>query len=167
METAVCEHTRNHGAQSSSLAFGHTDLLRRVGGGNLLDNTGLQAVLPKLLPGVFAVRVGTPTNDAAAEGNDRRADEQLKRLKSLVLVGQQVDGGPPGVLVSYLADVLLAAYGHWREGPHQVLVAQLERPADLVVACLGMSKLLSFPHGANIAVQDSPLECDTNAVSLA
>ena len=104
-DPAVYEHARNHGAQSSPYAFGYTDLLRPVGGGELLDTTGLQAVLPKLLPGVLAALVGAPTNDAAAEGNDCRADEQLQRLKSLVLVGQQVDGGL-GVFVGYLPTYL-------------------------------------------------------------
>ena len=66
------------------------------------------------------------------------------------------------MFVGYLADVLVADYNHWREGSHQV-----ERPADLVAGCLGVSKLLSFPHGANVAVQDGPLECDIGAVSLA
>ena len=146
--------------------FGHTDLLRRVGSGKLLNNAYL-AVLQKLFPGVLAALVGAPTNDAAAEGNGRRADEQLRRLKSLVLAGQQVDDGALGVLVGYLVDVLVAAYGHWREEPHQVPVAQLERLTDLVVGRLGVSKLLSFPHGANVAIRDSPLECDTSAVSLA
>ena len=111
--------------------------MRYVGGGGFLNNTALQAILPKLLPGVLAARVGALTNDAGAEGNNRQADEQLKRLKRLVFDGQQVDGGPLGVLVGYLADVLVAAYGHWREGSHQVPVAQVERPADLVVAVLG------------------------------
>ena len=83
-----------------------------------MDNTGLQAVLSKLIPGVLLALVGASANDAVAEGNDRRVDEQLKRLKSLVLAGQLVDGGPLGVLVRYLADVLVVAYGHWREGPH-------------------------------------------------
>ena len=128
---------------------------------------GLQAVLPKLLPGVFIALVGAPTNDAAAEGDRRRADEQLKRLKSLFLVGQQVYGGLFGVRVGYLADALVAAYGHWRERAHQVPAAQLERPVDLVVDCLEVSKLLNFPHVANVAVQASLLECDTSAVSFA
>ena len=117
-KTAVCEHVPNHGAQRSLQTFGHTDLLRRVGGGELLNNIGLQGILPKLLPGVLAAHVGVSTNDAAAEGNDRRADEQLKRLKNFVRVGQQVDGGSLGALISYLADVLVAAYGHWRERSH-------------------------------------------------
>ena len=127
---AVCEHVPNHGARSPPNAFGHIDLLRRVGGGKLLDNTGLQAVLPKLLPGVLATLVGAPKNDAATEGDDRRADKQLNQLKSLILVGQKVDGGPLGVLDSHFADVFIAAYGHWCEGLHQILVAQLERPTD-------------------------------------
>ena len=111
-KAAVCEHAPNHGTQSPTDAFGHTDLLRGVGGGELLDNTGLQAALPKLLSGVLAALVSAPTNDAAAEGNERRADKQLKRLKSLVLVGQQEDGGPLDVLFSYLTDVFVAAHGH-------------------------------------------------------
>ena len=127
-----------------------------------MDNTGLQAVLPKLLSGVLAALIGALKNDTAAEGNDCLADEQLKQLKSLVIIGQQADGGSFGVFVGYLADVLVADYDHWREGSHQV-----ERPADLVAGCLGVSKLLSFPHGANVAVQDSPLECDIGVVSLA
>ena len=135
-------------------------MLRRVGGGELLDITDPKAVLPKLLPGVLAA-LGAPTNDAATERNHRRTDEELKRRKSLILVGQQIDGGPLDVLVVYLADVLRAAYGYWRKGP------QLERPVDLVVGSLGVSKLLSFPHSPNVAVRDSPLECDTSAVSLA
>ena len=166
-KTTVCENAPNHGAQSFPHAFGHTNLLRRVGGGKLLNNTRLQVILPKLLPGVLAALVGAPTNDSAAKGNNRRADKQLKRLKSLVLVGQQVDGGPLGVLVGYLSDVLVAAYGHWRERPRQVPVAQLGRPTNLVVGCLRVSKLLSFPHDANVAVRDSPLECYLSAVSLA
>ena len=131
-------------SQSLSHAFGQTDLLRRVGGRKLLDNTGLQAIQPKFLPGVLAAFVGALTNDAAAEGDDRRAEEQLKRLKSLILVGKQVDGGPLGVLVCYLADVFVAANGHWREGPHQIPAAQLERLVDLTVGCIGVNKLLSF-----------------------
>ena len=166
-EIAVCEHAPSHGAQSPAHAFRHNDLLRRVGGGELLNNISLQPVLLKLLRGVLTTLVGALTNDAAAEGIDRRADEQLKRLKSLVLAGQHVDGGPLGVLVGYLADVLLVAYDHWRKGPHQVPVAQLERPADFVVGYLGVSRLLSFPHGTNVVVRDSLLECNTNAVSLA
>ena len=94
-KTAVCEYALNHGAQSSPHAFEHIDLLRRVGGGKLLDNTGLQAVLPKLLPIVLAALVDASTNDAVAGGNDRRADEQSKRLKSSVFA-DQADGGPEG-----------------------------------------------------------------------
>ena len=75
-KTTVCEHEPNYGAQSSPHAFGHTDLLRRVGGGELLNNTGLQAILLKLLPGVLVALVGAPTNDEAAEGNNRRADKE-------------------------------------------------------------------------------------------
>ena len=149
-KTAVCEHAPNHGAQGFPHALGYTGLLWRVGGGE-------QEGLPKLLPGVLPALVGAPINDATAEGNDRRADEQLKRLKSLVLVGQQVDGGPLHVFVGYLADLLVATYGHWRERPHQVPVAQLERPTGLLVGCLGVSKLSRFFHGTNVAVQDSPL----------
>ena len=65
-EAAVCEHAPNHGTQSFPHAFGHTDLLRRVGSGELLDNTCLQVVPTKLLPGVLAILVSAPTNDAAA-----------------------------------------------------------------------------------------------------
>ena len=61
------------------------------------------------------------------------------------------------MLVGYLADILAAALGHWRKGPHQVPAAQLERPADLVVGCLEVSKLLSVPHRGNVAVLDSAL----------
>ena len=132
-----------------------------------MNNTDLKLILPKLLPGVLAALVGAPTNDAVAEGNYRRADEQLKQLKSLFFAGQQADGGSLGVLVGYLADVLVAAHGHWREGPHQVPVVQLERPAVPVVDCLRMSKLLSFPYGANVTVRDSSLECDSITLSLA
>ena len=72
----------------------------------------------------------------------------------------------PGVLAA-LADVLLvAAYDHWCEGPHQAPVAQLKRPIDLVVDSLGVSELLSLPRGANVAIRDSPFESDTSAVSL-
>ena len=116
--------------------FGYGDLLWRVRAVERLDNAGLQAVLPKLLPGVLAALVGAPTNDAATKGNDCRVDKQMKRLTNLVLVGQQVDGGPL-VLVGYLADVIVVAYGHWCEGPHQVPVAQLERPGTLWLAALG------------------------------
>ena len=56
--TSVCEHAPSHGAQRSPHALGHTDLLQRVGGGHLLNNTGLQAILPKLFPGVLAALVG-------------------------------------------------------------------------------------------------------------
>ena len=37
------------------------------------------------LPDVLAARVGTPTNDVTTEGDSRLADEQWKRLKSLLL----------------------------------------------------------------------------------
>ena len=77
-KAAVFEHAPNHSAQSSVHAFGHTDFLRRVGGGELLDNVGLQAVLSKLLLGVLLALVGAPTNGAPAERNNRRDDEQLK-----------------------------------------------------------------------------------------
>ena len=137
------------------------------GCGEHLNNTRLQAILPKLLPSVLAALVSALTNDSAAEWNYRRADKQLKRLKSSVLVGQEGDGGPLGLLVGYLADVLVAAYGYWRERFHQVPVAQLERSTELVDGCLRVSKLLSFSHGANVAVRDSPLECNPSAVSLA
>ena len=123
-----------------------------------MDNTGLQGVLPKLLPGVLAALVGAPTNNAPTKGNDRGAGKQLKQLKSLDFAGQQVDGGPLSVFIGYLADVRLSTCDHWRKGPHQIPVAQLERPADLVVDCRGVNKLLSVPHGANVAVRDSPLE---------
>ena len=90
----------------------YSDILRRGGGGELLDNTGLQAVRPELLPGVLAAFIGALTNNAAAEEDGREGDEQLKRLTSLVLVGQQVDGGPLSILVGYLADVLVTTCGH-------------------------------------------------------
>ena len=38
----------------SSHSFGQTDRLRRVGGGDLLINTGLQEILSEFLPGVLA-----------------------------------------------------------------------------------------------------------------
>ena len=78
-KTTVCEHAPNHGAQSSPHAFRHIDLLRSVGGGELLNYTGLQAILTKVLLGLLAALVGAPTSDAAAGGNDRRVDQQLKR----------------------------------------------------------------------------------------
>ena len=85
-EAAVCEHAPNHGAQNPLQAF--TYFLRCVGGGKHLDNTGFEAVLPNLLPGVPAAFIGAPSNDVAAEGDGRRADLQLKQLKSLISVGQ-------------------------------------------------------------------------------
>ena len=90
-----------------------------------------------------------------------------KRLNNLVLVSQQGDGSSLSVLVDYLADVLVTVYGHWHEEPHQVPITQLERPVDHVVGWPGVSKLLSFSYGANVAVRDSPLERDISAVSLA
>ena len=52
--------------------------------------------------------------------------------------------------------------------PHyRVPVVQLERPVNLGVRCLGVSKLLSFSHGENVAVRDNPLEYDLSTVSLA
>ena len=117
---------------------------------------------------MIAARVGTPTNDVTTEGDSRLADEQWKRLKSLLCVCQQVDGDPLRVLVGYLADVLISTYSHWRrERPLKVPVAQPESPVDLVVGCLEVSKLLSLPHGTNVAVRDSSLKCDTNTISLA
>ena len=166
-EASVCEHVPNHGAQSPPHGFKHTKVLWCVGGDEIFDNAGLQAVLPELLPGVLAARVGTPTNDVTTEGDSRLADEQWEERKSLLCVCQQVDGDPLRVLVGYLADVLISTYGHWRERPHQVPVAQPEKPVDLVVGCLEMSKLLSLPNGTNVAVQDSSLKCDTNTISLA
>ena len=163
-KTAVCQQAPSHGAQNSPHVFGYTDLLRRVDGCKLVDNTGLQGVLPKLLPGVLAALVGTPTNDAAMKGNGRGTDEQLKRLKSLVFAGQHVDGGRLSVFVGYLADVRVVTHNHWRKGLHQIPVAQLERSADLVVGCRGVNKLLSFPHGANVTARGSPLECNNSAV---
>ena len=80
-------------------------------------------MLSKLLPGVLATLVSASTSNAAAEGDDHRADEQLKRLKSLAIVSQKVNAGTLGVLVAYLADVLVAAYGYRRKGPYQVPVA--------------------------------------------
>ena len=61
------------------------------------------------------------------------------------------------MFVGYLADVLVAEYNHWREGSHQV-----ERPAGLGAGYLGVSKLLSFPRGANVAVQEAP----SNVISV-
>ena len=49
------------------------------------------------------------------------------------------------MLVGYVGGVRVAVYGHWRKGPHQDPVAQLERPADLMIGCLRVSKLLIFP----------------------
>ena len=164
---AICKHAHKYVAQSPPHAFGHTDWLRCAGGGKRLDNTGLQAALPKLFRDVLTALVGAPTNNTTAQEDDCRSDEQLKRLKSLTLVGQQVDGGSLSVPVGYFADVPKAAYGHWREGPHYVPVVQRERPDDLAVSCLGVSKLLSFAVGVNVAVRDSPPECDASAVSLA
>ena len=77
-----------------------------------MDNTDLQAVLSGFLPSLLATLTDAPINDAATERDDHRADEELKRLKSLVLVGQQVDGDAFGALVSYLSGLLIAAYGH-------------------------------------------------------
>ena len=54
-------------------------VLSMYSGGELLDNTDLQAVLPKLLPGVLAALFSTPTNDAAAS---RRTVEQTEELDS-------------------------------------------------------------------------------------
>ena len=65
-----------------------------------------------------------------------------------------------------LLNVLVVAFGYWREGSHQVLVEQPVRSIYLVVGCLRASKLLTFTPGANIAVLDSFLECDNSAVSL-
>ena len=53
------------------------------------------------------------------------------------------------------------------KGSILVPVAQLERPVDLAVGWLGVSKLLSSPRGKNVAVRGTPLECDTIVVSLA
>ena len=75
---AACEHAPNHDAQSSPHALRYTHVLRCVGGGELLDNTGLQVVLPKLLSSVVAALVRVPTNDAAAKEKYYRADEQLE-----------------------------------------------------------------------------------------
>ena len=166
-EASVCKHVPNHGAQSSPHVFKHTKVLWCVGGDEIVDNAVLQALLPEVLPVVLAARVGTPTNDVTTEGDSRLADEQWKRLKSLLCVCQQVDGDPLHVLVGYLADVLISTYSHWRERLHQVPVAQPERPVDLVVGCLEVSKLLSLPHGTNVAVRDSSLKCDANTISLA
>ena len=105
-----------------------TPIRWHVGGGETLDKTGLQAVRPELSPAVLAALVGAPTDVASAEGDARRPDEQSKRLKSLIVVGRQVDGGPLDVLVGYNTDVLVAAYGHWREGLSQDPAIQLERP---------------------------------------
>ena len=136
-EAAVYEHVPNHSAQSPLNAFGYTDSLRHVGGGETLDKTGLQAVRPELSPAVLAALVGAPTDVASAEGDARRPDEQSKRLKSLIVVGRQVDGGPLDVLVGYNTYVLVAAYGHWREGLSQDPAIQLERQTNLWVAVLG------------------------------
>ena len=84
-EASVCEHVPNNGAQSPPLAFKHTKVLWCIGGDEIFDTPGLQAVLPELLLGVLAVRVGTLTNDATTEGDSRLADEQWRRLKSLLL----------------------------------------------------------------------------------
>ena len=121
---AICEHAPNHDAQNPPPTFGHTDLLRRVGGCELLDNTSPISTA-ETPPGVLAALFGMPTNYAATKGNDRSADEQLKRLESLVLASQQVNGGPLGEFVGYLADVLVAAFDHWREGPVWVPVTPL------------------------------------------
>ena len=166
-EASVCEHVPNHGAQSPPHAFKHTKVLWCVGGDEIFDNASLQAVLPEVLPGILAARVDPPTNDVTTEGDSRLADEQWKRLKSLLCVCQQVDGDPLRVLVGYLADVLISTYSHWRERPHRVPVAQPERPVDLVVGYLEVSKLLSLPRGTNVAVRDSSLKYDTNTISLA
>ena len=166
-EASVCEHVPNHGAQSPPHAFKHAKVLWCVGGDEIFDNAGLQAVLPEVLPGVLAARVGTPTNDVTTEGDSRLPDEQWKRLKSLLCVCQQIDGDPLRVLVGYLADVLISTYSNWRERPHQVPVAQPERPVDPVVGCLEVSKLLSLSRGTNVAVRGSSLKYDTNTISLA
>ena len=84
-EASVCEHVPNHGAQSPPHAFKDTKVLWCVGGDEIFDTAGLQAELPGLLLGVLAARVGTPTNDVTTEGDSRLADEQWKRLKSLLL----------------------------------------------------------------------------------
>ena len=165
-EAAVYEHVPNHSAQSSPNAFGYIDSLRHVGGGEILDKTGLQAVRPELFPAVLAALVGAPTDVASAEEDERRPDEQSKRLKSLFVVSRQVNGGPPGVLVGRPTYVLVAAYGHWREGLSQDPAIQLERPDDLVGSCLGVGKLDCLPRGVNVTVQESPLEHHTSAVSI-
>ena len=85
-EASVCEHVPNHSVQSPPHAFKHTKVLWCVCGDEIFDNAGLQAVLPELILVVLAARVGTPTNDVTAEGDSRLADEQWKRLKSLLFV---------------------------------------------------------------------------------
>ena len=85
-EASVCEYVPNYGAQSPPHAFKHTKVLWCVGGDEIFDNAGVQAILPELLPGVLAARVGTPTNDVTTEGDSRLADKQWKRLKSLLCV---------------------------------------------------------------------------------
>ena len=85
-EASVWEYVPNYGAQSPPHAFKHTKVLWCVGGDEIFDNAGVQAILPKVLPGVLAARVGTPTNDVTTEGDSRLADKQWKRLKSLLCV---------------------------------------------------------------------------------
>ena len=69
-----------------------------------------------------------------------------------MLVLQQMDLHPLGVLVGNLCGIRAAPEGLWSSGSHQICKNELERKLDLVVDGLEMSQLVTLAHSAHVAL---------------
>ena len=59
---------------------------------------------------------------------------------------------PFGVFVGDLAHVPVVPECWWSDGSHQICEDKLEGELDLVIGRLGVSQLMAFAHGANVAI---------------
>ena len=77
-QPAVGKHTPHHSCKSSSNAFGHANLLRRIGAGVLERHPRLKAEVLELLADEFTSFVHPQPLDAESTWNHHRLCEYLK-----------------------------------------------------------------------------------------
>ena len=130
---AVGDHAPQHSYESYFNSRGHTDLLRRVGAGELERHPRLKTAVLELLFGEIARFVSLQTFYSETAG-DHRFYEHVKQAKSVVLGLQQVALRPLGVLVGGIGHVLVAPECLWRQPFRQVAQIQLERELDFVMS---------------------------------
>ena len=73
---------------------------------------------------------------------------------------------PFDVFVRDIAPVPVVPECVWSDGSHQICVDKLEGELDLVIGRLGVSQLMAFAHGANVAVWHGTIEAYSVVVSL-